>query len=239
MNLIIDMGNTAAKVAVYKENERVSLYRVKDLNNEELRKKLAPFKIDKAIICSVRKDIDPASDLVSLRIPYLHILSSKSRLPFRIEYDTPETIGPDRLAAVAGACFAWPGSDVLIIDAGTAITYDYLSGKTYRGGNISPGMGIRFKALNKFTGRLPLVEASEIFTSPGRNTTDAIVAGVVSGIIYEINEYIRTFEKKYSQVKVVLTGGDGGFLRNKISHNVTFMPDIVVDGLNNILEYNA
>ncbi len=239
MNLIIDMGNTAAKVAVYKGNERVSLYRVKDLNNEELRKKLASFKIDKAIICSVRKGSDPASDLLPFRIPYIHNLSSKSRLPFRIEYDTPETLGPDRLAAVAGASFMWPGSDVLIIDAGTAITYDYLAGKTFRGGNISPGMGIRFKALNKFTGRLPLVEASEIFTFPGRNTTDAIVAGVISGIIYEINEYIRTFEKKYSQVKVVLTGGDGEFLRNKISHNVTLMPDIVIDGLNNILEYNA
>lgn len=239
MNLIVDMGNTAAKVAVYKGNERVSLYRVKDLTSEELRNKLAAFKIDKAIVCSVRKDSDPATDLMPLRIPYIHNLSSKSRLPFRIEYDTPETLGPDRLAAVAGASSLWPGSDVLIIDAGTAITYDYLSGKTYKGGNISPGISIRFKALNKFTGRLPLVEASEIFTSPGRNTTDAIVAGVVTGVIYEINEYIRTFEKKYSQVKVVLTGGDGGFLRSKIGHSVTFLPDIVIDGLNNILEYNA
>jgi len=113
MNLIIDMGNTAAKVAVYKGNERVSLLRVKELSNEELRKKLAPFKIDKAIICSVRKGSDPTSDLIPFRIPYIHNLSSKSRLPFRIEYDTPETLGPDRLAAVAGASILWPGSDVL------------------------------------------------------------------------------------------------------------------------------
>ncbi len=239
MNLIIDIGNTAAKLAVYKGQEKLSLVRMNELSNEELKKMFSSYKFEKAIICSVKNIPDLISDLLPAHIPYIHNLSSKSRLPFRIEYDTPETLGADRLAAVAGAYYMWPGAEILVIDAGTAITFDFLSGKAYKGGNISPGPAIRFKALNKFTGRLPLAELSDTFTFPGRNTNDAIVAGVVSGIIYEINEYIRTFENKHPLGKVLLTGGDGGFLRNKICHNVTYMPDIVIDGLNNILEYNA
>ena len=77
------------------------------------------------------------------------------------------------------------------------------------------------------------------FTNPGKNTADSILAGVISGVTYEINEYIRTFEKKNTDYKIILTGGDGGFLKDKIDHQVTYMPDIVIDGLNIILEYNA
>ena len=98
---------------------------------------------------------------------------------------------------------------------------------------------MRFKALNKFTGKLPLVDHPDDYTFPGRNTTDAIRAGVITGVTYEINEYIRTFEKMHSDFKIVLTGGDSGYLKNKIDYQVTYMPDIVIDGLNYILEYNA
>ena len=98
---------------------------------------------------------------------------------------------------------------------------------------------MRFRALNKFTGRLPLVSLTDNFTNPGRNTTDAIIAGVITGVTYEINEYIRTFEKKHTKFKIILTGGDSGYLKDKINYQVTYMPDIVIDGLNYILEYNA
>jgi len=128
---------------------------------------------------------------------------------------------------------------VLIIDAGTALTFDFLSDNIYKGGNISPGLAMRFRALNKFTDRLPLVSPTEYFTFPGRNTTDAIRAGVITGITYEINEYIRTFEKKRTHFKIILTGGDSEYLKDKIDYEVTCMPDIVTDGLNYILEYNA
>ena len=239
MNLIIDIGNTATKLAIYDGNEKKALIRADKLSQEELEKKLSAFKIENAIISSVKTTADELIDSLTARIPYVHYLSFRSRLPFAIEYDTPETLGPDRIAAVGGAYLYFPGAEILVIDAGTAITYDYLIGKTYKGGNISPGLGIRFKALNKFTGRLPLVAPSDIYTFPGRNTIDAIVAGVLSGVIYEINEYIRTFEKKYTQVKVVLTGGDGEYLKGKINHQVNYIPDLVIDGLNYILECNA
>jgi type III pantothenate kinase len=93
--------------------------------------------------------------------------------------------------------------------------------------------------LNKFTGRLPLGSTAEKFHSPGRNTLEAITAGVIKGLIFEINEYIRTFHEKHEGLKVIITGGDSGYLKGKIAHPVIYMPDIVIDGLNYILEYNA
>jgi len=98
---------------------------------------------------------------------------------------------------------------------------------------------MRFKALNKYTDKLPLVSPVENFTFPGRNTTDAILAGVITGVTYEINEYIRTFENKQNGFNIILTGGDSEFLKDKINYHITYMPDIVIDGLNYILEYNA
>ena len=98
---------------------------------------------------------------------------------------------------------------------------------------------MRFKALNMYTDRLPLISQTGSFTFPGRNTTDAIAAGVIAGVTYEINEYIRAFEDKNSDPKIILTGGDGEFLKDKINHQVTYVADIVIDGLNYILGYNA
>jgi len=239
MNLIIDIGNTSIKLAVFSGWEKKFIYRFDELNREELEKNLSAYEPGKAIISSVRDIPVLLSDLLSERVPFVHILSHRSNLPFKIEYETPETLGTDRIAAVAGAFNAFPGSDVLVIDAGTAITFDSLTGIIYKGGNISPGIDMRFRALNKFTGKLPLVSRSEDFSFPARNTTDAIIAGVITGITYEINEYIRTFEKKHKNLKVIITGGDSSYLKDKISAVTTYMPDIVIDGLNFILEYNA
>ena len=239
MNLIVDIGNTSVKLAIYEGKKRLSLSRINELSCVKLEKELTGYKFKKAIASSV-KELPPfITDLLFTNIPFVHVLSQKSRLPFKIEYETPETLGPDRIAAVAGAFNVFTGSDVLIIDAGTALTFDFLSDNIYKGGNISPGLSMRFRALNKFTDRLPLVSPTEYFTFPGRNTTDAIRAGVITGITYEINEYIRTFEKKRTHFKIILTGGDSEYLKDKIDYEVTCMPDIVTDGLNYILEYNA
>lgn len=237
MNLVIDIGNSGAKLAVYNEGRKITVLRE---DNTDIEKKLSPYKFKNAIISTVRPTLDDFAEKLIIRIPFVHFLSYKSRLPFTIEYDTPETLGPDRIAAVAGAYLIFPGADILVIDAGTAITYEFLTGKNYKGGNISPGMNMRFKALNKFTGRLPLVKPADFFTSPGKNTSDAIIAGVLNGIIYEINEYIRAFQKKYPQAKVILTGGEGDYLKTRIGNPViSYVRDLVLDGLNYILECNA
>jgi type III pantothenate kinase len=239
MNLIVDIGNTSTKLAVYKGDKKISVSRINELSCEELEKELRGYKIKKAILSSVKKLAPFITDLFFTNIPFVHVLSYKSRLPFRIGYETPETLGTDRIAASAGAYNLFPGAEILIIDAGSAITFDFLSGDLYKGGNISPGIEMRFKALNKFTGKLPLVIPTDNYSFPGRNTSDAITAGVIAGVTYEINEYIRTFEKKRIDFKVILTGGDSGYLKDKINHQFTYLPDIVIDGLNYILEHNA
>jgi type III pantothenate kinase len=239
MNLIVDIGNTSTKLAVYDGSVKTTVFRLKELSCEELEKKISGFKFDKAIISSVKKIPSFLPDLLFINIPFVHILSYKSKLPFTIEYETPETLGTDRIAAVAGAYSAFPGSDILVIDTGTAITFDFLYGTRYSGGNISPGIEMRFKALNKFTGKLPLVNRTVDFSFPGKKTSDAIIAGVITGVTYEINEYIRTFKKEHKNLKVIITGGDSGFLKDRISYRTIFRPDIVIDGLNYILEHNA
>ncbi|MGI6339011.1 MAG: type III pantothenate kinase [Bacteroidales bacterium] len=239
MNLILDIGNTATKVAVFNGKEKLASFRIKELTCESIEKEMSSFSIDKAIICSAKALPEFIEDLLVVNIPFHHVLSGRSRLPFAVEYETPDTLGPDRIAAAAGALHTFPDSDLLVIDAGSAITFDYLIGGIYKGGNISPGLEMRFKALNMFTGRLPLMTASDEFSSPGKNTRDAIIAGVVNGIIFEINEYIRTFIKMHPGSHVIITGGNGAFLEGKIGYEVKYLPDIVIEGLNIILEYNA
>lgn len=239
MNLVVDIGNSSTKLAIFEGREKISVSRFNELSREELEKELLGLRLKRAIVSSVKKLPADISDLFFTNIPFVHVLTHKSKLPFKIEYETPETLGPDRIAAVTGAFILFPGTEILVIDAGTAITYDFLSADIYRGGNISPGLSMRFMALNKFTGSLPLVSPNDNYTSPGRNTADAIRAGVITGMTYEINEYIRTFEKKHNDFKILLTGGDSLYLKDKINHQIIYTPDIVIDGLNYILEYNA
>ena len=239
MNLIVDIGNSSTKIAVYNGGKKITDFRSKEFSCEKLEKTLAQYKIDRAILSSVKETPDYIYDLLSVSIPFVHILTYKSKFPFKIEYETPETLGTDRIAAVAGAHKLFPHIDLLVIDAGTAMTFDFMSGSIYKGGNISPGVVMRFKALNKFTNQLPLVSPTVNYSSPGQNTKDAIIAGVITGVSYEINEYIRTFEKKHIEFKIILTGGDSKYLKDKIDFQVIYMPDIVTDGLNYILEYNA
>lgn len=240
MNLVADIGNTSTKLALFEGSRKIASGRVNDISGEELDKFLYLNKAERAIVSSVRELPAFVYNLIISRIPSVLILSHKTSLPFKNEYETPETLGPDRIAAIAGALQLFGGKkDVLVIDAGTAVTFDFLSGKTYKGGNISPGVDMRFKALNHFTGKLPLVTAASEYSFPGRNTTDAIAAGVITGVIYEINEYIRTFEEKQPGIKVIISGGDGDMLKDKLDYPVEHIPDIVINGLNYILEYNA
>ncbi len=239
MNLVLDIGNTSTKVAIFDGRKKFIAVRTKIFSCEKLEKILGKYILEKAIVSTVRDTPDFIIDLATHGIPFVHVLSHKSHLPFKNEYETPETLGSDRIASVAGAYLAFRGKKLLIIDAGSAITYDFLSGNTYKGGNISPGLSMRFRALHKFTRRLPLISTTDIYHSPGRNTTEAITAGVTNGLIYEINEYIRTFLKKHPGLEVILTGGDSGYLKDKLNYKVAYMPDIVLDGLNYILEYNA
>jgi type III pantothenate kinase len=167
-------------------------------------------------------------------------LDHQTKLPIKNLYKTPETLGKDRIAAAVGANELFPDQNLLVIDAGTAITYDLVSEKKqFIGGNISPGMEMRFKALNHFTGKLPLINYSNDFHLFGTNTTDAIRAGVQNGILYEIEQTIEVFSRIYQNLQVVLTGGDSIFLAKRLDDSIFVHLNLTLIGLNRILEYNS
>src|SRR5512133_131438 len=170
MNLIADIGNTSTRLALFDGTKKVSVSRLNDIDCTELGKILSSNNVKKAIVSSVRQLPEFVIDLLFHSIPSVHILSYESKLPFKVEYETPGTLGSDRIAAIAGAYQLFRGKTVLVIDAGTAITYDLLVAKSFKGGNISPGISMRFRALNQFTGKLPLISDISDYSFPGRNT---------------------------------------------------------------------
>jgi len=240
MNLAIDIGNTYSKLAVFDKDEMVNISRVEDNLDQAVINLLENHNISRAIICGVTDDYTKYKDLINDPGISLLTLTRSTSLPFRITYLSPETLGPDRIAGIAAAYNKFQGQNVLVIDAGTAVTYDFLSsGNEYPGGNISPGLLMRFKALNHYTGRLPLVSQNNMFEKLGRSTEAAIRAGVQLGLVFEINEYIRSFNIKYKDLKVIITGGDGQFFSENVELPVIFAPDLIVEGLNFLLDYNA
>ena len=167
-------------------------------------------------------------------------LDHLTELPIENLYETPETLGKDRIAAAVGANELFPDQNLLIIDAGTAITYDLVSEKNqFIGGNISPGLEMRFKALNHFTGKLPLVNYSDDFETVGRNTIDAIRAGVQNGILFEIAQTIDLFNRNYQNLHIIMTGGDSYFFDKKLNYSIFVNFNLTLIGLNRILEHNA
>jgi len=239
MNLVLDIGNSSSKIAVFEGKTIVASVRLIEFDREDFEKVISGFVFDKVIISSVRVTPRFVTDILYSRGVFIHTLSYKSKLPFEIQYKTPETLGSDRIAALAGAFNLFPNENILIIDAGTAITYDFLIKGIHIGGNISPGIVIRLEALYNFTDKLPLASINETFYSPGQTTRDAILSGVVNGTIYEINEYICTFIKKYRNNKIILTGGDSEYINARLNKQVMRISDLVNEGLNFILEYNA
>lgn len=239
MNLTVDIGNTSTKVALYEGRDIIKKERLKYPDIAAVGKFTGRKSVSRVIISSVNHDPSVVIDFLRDKGAVVHLLSGKSLYPFMIDYETPETIGVDRLAAAAGATLHHPGADLLVIDAGSAVTLDVVIDGSFQGGSISPGLSMRFRALHEFTGRLPLADVSNDFSFPGRSTKDAITGGVVMGLVFEINEYIRTFEKRHKKLVTVITGGDSEIITSFTDRKMFLHPDLVTDGLNYLLEYNA
>ena len=239
MNIIFDIGNSSYKIAIYEKRKLVFHTRLETLDADILGDILSRYLPKKAIISSTRPIPEFITEMLSSYDVDVTNMKKETKIPFKIDYKTLDTLGSDRIAAVAGGRALFPKKDLLIIDSGTAITFDYLIDDIFIGGNISLGIHTRFKALNSFTARLPLVSIPEKVNSPGKSTTEAIEAGVIFGVLYEINEYIRTFLKDNPDGEVLLTGGDSEYLKERLEYQVSLCPDVVMVGLNNILEYNA
>jgi type III pantothenate kinase len=191
-------------------------------------------------ILSTVADVPPAVvDLLRKRLEYFIEPDDPVSLPIQVLYRTPEKLGKDRLAAVVGAQSIQPGKDLLIIDAGTAITYEFLdaSGK-YLGGNISPGMTTRFRSLKSSTKRLPLLDETGDVPETGYDTETAIRSGVVKGILYEMDAYIDEYKLKYPGLFVFLTGGHSFYFETKLKNPTFADVNLVLSGLNRILNEN-
>ena len=197
-------------------------------------------QLNKAILSAVKVVDQEIIQFLSGNFNYFLELDQQTELPIENLYETPETLGKDRIAAAVGANELFPDQNLLIIDAGTAITYDLVSEKNqFIGGNISPGLEMRFKALNQFTGKLPLINYSDEFQLIGRNTTDAIRAGVQNGMRYEIDQTIAIFNRNYQNLQIIMTGGDSNFFDKKLNYSIFVHFNLTLIGLNRILEYNA
>lgn len=241
MQLVIDIGNTRSRLAVFDKCDLKEMKLVPEITEELLSQTISRFPaVRHGIISSVAGKEEHLSNHLFLNNVNTLILNDSMSLPFINNYETKKTLGNDRLAAVAGACLLYPKKNVLIFDAGTAITIDFKSAdEQYRGGNISPGLAMRFKALQQNTARLPLLEPDYKFSLLGRNTRDAIVSGVQQGILFEMNGYIETFEKQYPDIVVIMTGGDAPFFDNMLKKTIFVISDLTLSGLNYILRYNV
>ncbi|MGM9701982.1 MAG: type III pantothenate kinase [Prevotella sp.] len=240
MTLTIDIGNTCAKLVAFDGNRIIDAWHIEYDEPSRLADFCHQHKFDKGVWSSVIRLSDEFSEAIdTLPFPMLHLQSGITPVPVAMGYDTPLTLGSDRLAAVVGALTMSRGSDILVIDVGTCITLDFVNaaGK-YLGGNISPGPKMRFKALNTFTSALPMVRREGITPQLGTTTETAIRSGVMNGIRHELEGYIGEFKSKYPNLLVYLTGGFHIDLHNSEKMR-TFADEFLVPrGLNAILQYN-
>lgn len=242
----IDIGNTRMKCGVFDGKELIEVCVTVDEN--ELYRFLQSKSINKAIVSDVRGGTTIPHKL-SNQFPVIQ-MGHTLKLPVQNNYTSPETLGTDRIAAAVAAQILYNTHAVFIIDAGTCITIGFVHENIYKGGSISPGINMRYKALHHYTGKLPYIERPEFknIKPTGLNTTDSIHAGVLAGAVYEIESRIKAIihaEKIDQPYTIVTTGGDGAFLAEQLKYSnfanpsePVFEPNLVLIGLNEILLLN-
>ena len=237
MNLVLDLGNSRGKGALFRANDLNKKFTFQTV--EELKKELANEEIENAIVGNVSQSNEVFFSEINVKGKKL-ALSYQLPLPIQINYATPQTLGVDRIAAACGAQVLFPTRNCLIIDAGTCINYEFLSSEgIYRGGAISPGVEMRFKSMHTFTSRLPLASATAKAKLTGDSTESCLQSGVMNGIRFEIEGVILQYGKKYPNLTVLLCGGDGALFETNLKPTIFAAPELVLMGLNSILRYNA
>ena len=240
MDLVIDIGNTLQKVAVFSEKGVLcDFFSEKKLSIPFLEAVFCRYPIERAIVSSVSKEDISVLQWLDERTQLLRF-SVSCRLPIRLQYATPETLGTDRIANAVGANTLYPNRNVLSIMAGTCLVVDFVNEKgEYLGGSIAPGMRMRFLSLSQFTARLPLVEPGNIDFFVGNSTKNSILSGVINGISREIDGIIGQYSRHYDHLKVILSGGDAELLQNSIKKRIFAAQNPILVGLHKILELNA
>jgi type III pantothenate kinase len=241
MNLIIDVGNTKVKLAVFGNQKLVTKASATHDNFLQKIDKLQKdyLNLKNAVISSVGNISD--EDLKQLESRFkLLILNRSTKVPFKNCYETPSTLGVDRIALVSASVNKYPDKNVLIIDAGTCITYDFITAQNeYLGGAISPGIRMRYNALHNLTANLPLLDTKPPKNLIGNSTSESIHSGIINGILKEIDGIVQEYEKKYQDLTVILTGGDTKFLSKQLKSSIFANSNFLLEGLNFILEFNS
>lgn len=239
MNLVIDIGNSFTKIALINNDNIISSESYEELTLEIIEIAIASYQPKRAIISNVGKVDENLITHLKNSVPTT-IFSHTTKIPITNNYTTPQTLGLDRLAAVIGANFLYPSTDLLVIDSGTAITYDIINNKgVYLGGAISPGILLRYKTLHQNTANLPLLNSLNNNRLVGKSTVECIESGVLNGITGEVDCFINRIKEEFPSVKVVFTGGDANFFVNKLKNSIFVVPNLVLIGLNRILDFNA
>jgi|TARA_B110000014_G_scaffold253800_1_gene233624 type III pantothenate kinase len=241
MNLIIDIGNTRVKLAVYKEDNLIlKLIILKKDFFDTIEKILNEYpKIKKGIISSVdhftKKEEKQLRTLINLVV-----VSTEIKHPFKNLYQTPKTLGLDRIALISAAANQYQRKNTLVIDAGTCVTYDFLNtNNEYLGGAISPGLSIRYKALHQLTAKLPLLKYEDHNYLIGNSTESSIHSGVINGLVNEIDGNILQYQNTYKDLTIILTGGDTNFLSKRLKSSIFANSNFLLEGLNHLLQINT
>lgn len=239
MLLAIDVGNTRIKVAVFEKH--TLLFQDVFVKEEALKKIENIFKnfseITESVFSSVGKIENDVLELLQ-KSSKLNVISSETNFPFENKYATPKTLGVDRMVLASGATLLYPNQNRLIIDAGTCITYDFVTAEdVYLGGAISPGFRLRYEALHNYTAKLPLLTLEQPKRYIGNSTETSIHSGVVNGILNEIDGFINRYRQEYQVLTVILTGGDAEFLAKNIKNTIFANSNFLLESLNHIHHY--
>jgi len=237
VKLIIDIGNTAVKIALFEGKQLKNTTIFEECTLKNILSFINNHDISGTIISSV-KDINADIEKLIHHFNAL-LLDFNTLLPIIIDYKTPNTLGKDRIAAIVGASVSFPKQDVLVFDAGTCLTIDFITKeKVYKGGRISPGIAMRYKALHQFTNQLPLCSYSPESSLMGYDTESSIISGVQQGILTEVREIINVYKKENKETIISVTGGDCFFFEKELKNSIFANPFLVMEGLNKILDYN-
>jgi type III pantothenate kinase len=241
MNLCVDIGNTCVKLAFFGDKKMSGFQRFAESDSGLFFDFLKNKGVNRAIVSSVTELPSGWIQKLGGFIPFVMEFTTHSKIPVKNLYQTASTLGADRLPTVIAASEACPGSDVLVIDAGTCIKYNFMNrGGEYLGGAISPGIQMRFRALHTFTSRLPLIEPEPCFDKfIGGSTRECILSGVQMACLGEMREFIRLYQEQYPGLKVFLTGGDQAFFEKRLKNCIFADPYLVLKGLNSILNFNT
>lgn len=239
MQLAVDIGNSRVKAGLFDGTELVQAKSELSLERLDLKRMLEQFEVQAVISSSVGEE---AAEQIreSVESIYYLELGKETKMPIQSLYSSPGTLGNDRRALAVAAHQHYPDTNVLVIDIGTCITFDFVDDKgRYHGGSISPGVDMRFQSMHNFTSSLPLVDLKEPVKYVGDDTESALKAGVFQGMLHEIDGVISVYKNDYPALKTMLTGGDSSLFESQLKSEIFVVQNLVLHGLNQILIYNV